>query len=64
SGFCRFSSQRYDTSDMTNEAVHLTNVAIQKKLDTYDAESGGKWELRQLKLYLMSRYGIGVADKL
>mmetsp|Transcript_32159 Transcript_32159/g.41204 ORF Transcript_32159/g.41204 Transcript_32159/m.41204 type:complete len:273 (+) Transcript_32159:3-821(+) len=64
SGFCRFSSQRYDNSDLTNEAVHLTNVAIQKKQDTYDSVSGGKWDVRHLKLYLMSRYGIGIVDKL
>src|SRR5687767_11501610 len=37
--------------------VHITNVAIQKKSDTYDAESGGKWEVRGLKLYLASKYG-------
>jgi len=64
SGFCRFSSQRYDPSDLDNEAVHLTNVAIQKKLDTYDSVSGGKWEIRGLKMYLMSRYGIAAVDKL
>ena len=37
--------------------VHLTNVAIQKKGDDYDAESGGKWDVRSLKLYLLSKYG-------
>jgi tubulin polyglutamylase TTLL9 len=37
--------------------VHLTNVAIQKKGDDYDAESGGKWDVRSLKLYLMAKYG-------
>src|SRR4051812_1896554 len=38
--------------------VHFTNVAIQKKGDDYDAESGGKWDVRSLKLYLISKYGI------
>jgi hypothetical protein len=38
--------------------VHLTNVAIQKKGDDYDAESGGKWDVRSLKLYLLSKYGV------
>lgn len=37
--------------------VHLTNVAIQKKGDDYDADSGGKWDVRSLKLYLLSKYG-------
>ena len=38
--------------------MHLTNVAIQKKGDDYDAESGGKWDVRSLKLYLMAKYGV------
>lgn len=37
--------------------MHLTNVAIQKTSDLYDDKLGGKWDLRQLKLFLMSRYG-------
>ena len=56
-GFCRFSSTRYSASasTMADTAMHLTNVAIQKKSDTYDSETGGKWMVRDLKLYLMSR---------
>ncbi len=42
---------------MTLVEVHLTNVAIQKVADNYDEKIGGKWELRKIKLYLMSRYG-------
>jgi len=38
--------------------VHLTNVAIQKTSDNYDEKTGGKWDLRDLKLYLMSAYGV------
>jgi tubulin polyglutamylase TTLL9 len=37
--------------------MHLTNVAIQKTSDAYDDKQGGKWDLRGMKLYLMSRYG-------
>ena len=37
--------------------MHLTNVAIQKKSDHYNSELGGKWGVRELKLYMMSRYG-------
>lgn len=37
---------------------HLTNVAIQKKTEGYKKEGfGGKWDLRHLKLYMLSRYG-------
>lgn len=66
SGFCRFSSTRYSSSaaTMADQTIHLTNVAIQKKSDTYDSETGGKWLLRELKLYLMSRYGTAIVDKL
>ena len=45
--------------------MHLTNVAIQKKSDTYSEETGGgKWEIRSLKLHLMSRYGAAAVDAL
>ena len=37
--------------------MHLTNVAIQKTSDNYDQRVGGKWDLRSMKLYLMSKYG-------
>ena len=37
--------------------MHLTNVAIQKTSAQYDDRIGGKWDLRSLKLYLMSKYG-------
>jgi len=58
-GFARFTHHRYSTNvdDISNTYVHLTNVAIQKNSDNYDEKIGGKWELRSLKLYLMSKYG-------
>lgn len=37
--------------------MHLTNVAIQKTADNYDERLGGKWDLRSLKLFLVSKYG-------
>eukprot|EP00614_Pseudopedinella_elastica_P024775 CAMPEP_0172645636 /NCGR_PEP_ID=MMETSP1068-20121228/239831_1 /TAXON_ID=35684 /ORGANISM="Pseudopedinella elastica, Strain CCMP716" /LENGTH=282 /DNA_ID=CAMNT_0013459877 /DNA_START=200 /DNA_END=1048 /DNA_ORIENTATION=- len=66
-GFCRFSSARYSSApaDLENSLMHLTNVAIQKKSDGYSLDPfGGKWDLRHLKLYLMSRHGPEAADKL
>jgi len=56
-GFARFTHHRYDNDDITNTYVHLTNVAIQKTSENYDEKLGGKWDLRTLKLYLMSHYG-------
>jgi tubulin polyglutamylase TTLL9 len=58
-GFARFTHHRYSTNmeDISNNLVHLTNVAIQKNSDNYDKITGGKWDLRSLKLYLMSKYG-------
>jgi len=42
--------------------MHLTNVAIQKTADNYDDKLGGKWDLRGMKLYLISRFGIEKVD--
>lgn len=58
-GFARFTHHRYSTNieDITNSYVHLTNVAVQKTSLNYDEKLGGKWDLRSLKTYLMSRYG-------
>jgi len=58
-GFARFTHQRYSTNseDISNNMVHLTNVAIQKNSDNYDEKSGGKWDLRSLKVYLISKFG-------
>lgn len=62
SGFCRFSSTAYSSTELDNMVAHLTNVAVQKKSSTYDPDSGGKWEIRQLKLFLMSRHGLSTVD--
>ena len=55
SGFARFSSTRYTTvkGELGNTLVHLTNVAIQKHGEDYDAASGGKWEIGSLRSYLL-----------
>lgn len=49
---------------MGNSFIHLTNVAIQKTGETYNSETGGKWGLRELKLYLLSRHGAAAVDDL
>jgi len=65
-GFARFSSYRYNThaKNLGDNYVHLTNVAIQKTGPGYDAGAGCKWPLRNLKLYLMAKFGIGPTDQL
>jgi len=57
SGFCRFTHTRYNNNDFTDTNSHITNVAIQKTSKDYNADIGGKWDLRKLKLYLISKYG-------
>jgi tubulin polyglutamylase TTLL9 len=44
--------------------VHLTNVAIQKTAENYDARSGGKKDLRSLKLLLATQHGMAAVDQL
>jgi tubulin polyglutamylase TTLL9 len=56
-GFARFTTQRYDENDIENSEVHLTNVAVQKHSSEYNKDNGGKWDLRTLKNYLISKYG-------
>jgi len=63
-GFARFSHTRYDPSDIANNFVHLTNVAVQKTADNYDARSGGKMDLRSLKLLMATRHGMPAIDEL
>jgi len=64
SGFARFTNTRYNTdvTDITNNFMHLTNVAIQKTAEDYDKRTGGKWDLRRLKLHMMSQFGQETTD--
>eukprot|EP00240_Pyramimonas_obovata_P004703 CAMPEP_0118960834 /NCGR_PEP_ID=MMETSP1169-20130426/63839_1 /TAXON_ID=36882 /ORGANISM="Pyramimonas obovata, Strain CCMP722" /LENGTH=414 /DNA_ID=CAMNT_0006908987 /DNA_START=38 /DNA_END=1282 /DNA_ORIENTATION=- len=58
SGFCRFSTTRFTMhkDDIQNNMIHLTNVAVQKAGKDYDARSGQKFALRDLKLLLLARH--------
>ena len=49
---------------MKNLYMHLTNVAIQKKNDKYDENTGMKWPISKLKQYLLSKYGLAATSKL
>lgn len=65
-GFARFCNVKYtmDSEDIDNPFVHLTNVAIQKKNEEYNSKHGGKWHIRNLRLYIESVYGLEAVNKL
>eukprot|EP00761_Pharyngomonas_kirbyi_P008034 gb/GECH01008045.1/.p1 GENE.gb/GECH01008045.1/~~gb/GECH01008045.1/.p1 ORF type:complete len:399 (+),score=72.31 gb/GECH01008045.1/:1-1197(+) len=65
-GFSRFCNAKYtnDMSELDNLYVHLTNVSIQKHGEDYNESHGGKWNIRNLLLYLESTRGKEAADKL
>ena len=50
-------------SDMDNLMSHLTNVAIQKQGDDYNAEHGSKWSIDNLKFWLEQTRGKAQSDK-
>jgi tubulin polyglutamylase TTLL1 len=64
-GFCRFSNEKYsiDVNEIDNIFIHLTNVAIQKKYEKYNSSHGGKWSLKNLKMYLEMNYGYDISEK-
>ena len=49
---------------MKNLYMHLTNVAIQKRNDKYDENTGMKWPISKLKQYLLSKHGLAATSKL
>ncbi len=58
-GFARFSQFKFSMNpdEIDNNYIHLTNVAIQKTTIEYaENDKGCKWDLRQLKLYMLSLY--------
>jgi tubulin polyglutamylase TTLL1 len=65
-GFARFCNARYtnDGSDLDNPFIHLTNVAIQKHNDEYNAKHGGKWHLRNLRLFVEQVHGLEASNRL
>jgi hypothetical protein len=56
-GFCRFCTVKYTTSavSMENMYVHLTNVSLQKRSDSYNDVHGGKWTLANLMMLVEVR---------
>lgn len=66
SGFARFTSSRYSNSNsnLDNAYMHLTNAAVQKGHDEYNRNNDLKWDLRSLKLYLVTKHGEERVNKL
>ncbi|KAG9394015.1 Tubulin-tyrosine ligase/Tubulin polyglutamylase [Carpediemonas membranifera] len=65
-GFGRFTFQRFtmDLSDLADNTVHLTNVAIQKHSDEYEGDGDGcKWSIQQLREYLTQLHGTQAVDQ-
>ena len=44
-------------ADLDNMFMHLTNVSIQTKADDYNDKHGGKWSLRNFRLYIEGQFG-------
>jgi tubulin polyglutamylase TTLL1 len=65
-GFARFCNVKYsaDVDAMDNPFVHLTNVAVQKNNEEYNSNHGGKWNIKNLLLYVEATRGRGSGDKL
>jgi len=58
-GFARFCNAKYssDIADLDNPFIHLTNVAVQKHNEEYNAAHGGKWAVHDLRLFLQATRG-------
>lgn len=65
-GFARFCTEKYsqDMTELDNMMVHLTNVAIQKLGDGYNESHGGKWSIKNLRLYIEQTRGKDACEKL
>lgn len=65
-GFARFCNAKYtnDMGDLDNPFIHLTNVAIQKHNEDYNSRHGGKWHIRNLRMYVEGVYGLEASNKL
>ncbi|KAF0852603.1 tubulin tyrosine ligase [Andalucia godoyi] len=65
-GFARFSHHRFsmESSEMDNAYIHLTNAAIQKTSEKHDKNLGCKWNLSNLKLFMISKHGMEAVNKL
>jgi tubulin polyglutamylase TTLL1 len=64
-GFARFCNVKYssDIGELDNPFIHLTNVAIQKHNEDYNTAHGGKWHVRDLRLFLEATRGVSASSR-
>lgn len=76
-GFARFSTRRYEKEDELHERhadgplrslgdlrAHLTNVALNKTADGYNARNAQKFDLKALRVHLRAKFGPNAVDEL
>jgi len=65
-GFARFCNVKYsnEVAELRNNEMHLTNVAVQKVGDQYNAAHGNKWPMSELLNHLEATRGALAARKL
>ena len=65
-GFARFCTARYSSNiaDVDNILMHLTNVSVQKNAEEYNEEHGGKWHIKNLRLYCQSTFGHEATERM
>uniref|UniRef100_A0A5K3F1Q8 Tubulin--tyrosine ligase-like protein 9 n=2 Tax=Mesocestoides corti TaxID=53468 RepID=A0A5K3F1Q8_MESCO len=63
-GFARLSNVGFSMDSITDQYVHLTNVAIQKMAPDYDVMKGCKWSICRLRRYLLARHGFERVNRL
>lgn len=65
-GFGRFCNAKYtnDLTELDNMYIHLTNVSIQKHGEDYNESHGGKWNIRNMLLFLEATRGKEAVDKM
>lgn len=62
--FARFCHTKYNAANVKDKFSHLTNVSIQKSNENYNNSHGGKWQVKNLKLFLESTKGFEVTKDL
>jgi tubulin polyglutamylase TTLL1 len=64
-GFARFCTVNYsnEVSEIDNQLIHLTNVAVQKHGEGYNSLHGGKLHVEKLALYMLANFGREASER-
>lgn len=67
-GFARLSAELFDLENIDDSRVHLTNMAIQLKIEgdekKKELKKGCKWALIKVREFLTARHGAGTVEAL